>query len=302
MSTSENQRGVIALIGSSFLFAFMAALIRFASDEFGLDVFKMGVFRFAIGMAVLGLAAMFHKIELRFVASWPLLIRGLFGGASVVCLYISLTKIGVARGMVLSYSYPVFATIASVILLRESVGLIRWLAVFAAIGGIALIASDKVDSAAGEEIAWWWYGIALLGALFSGIAVTYVRKLSATDTPYAIFFSQCLLGFWLTVVPANLKPVELSLPGGGLLVAIGVTAAIAQLLMTYAYGHITISTGSVLSMLSPVLTAIIGFAVFSEQLSSRSLIGMAVVIASCTAVVVLRSRSKAAAPEESSTK
>ena len=46
-----------------------------------------------------------------------------------------------------------------------------------------------------------------------------IRKLSRTDSPYAIFMAQCVVGTWMMIIPANIVPVELGISGGILLLA-----------------------------------------------------------------------------------
>lgn len=289
MTSSRHTSAVVALFGSCLLFTVMGSLVKVAKDSYNLDSFKMGVFRFAIGMGILGVAAMTRRIELRFVSSGSLLVRGVLGGLGVVGLFLSISYLGVARGTVVSYSFPVFAAIGSMVILREKVTLLKWVSIAAAFAGIVLIAMDRVE---GQSILvggqWVWYVVALAGAACAGLAIVYVRKLSATDSPYAIFFAQCVMGLWLTVVPANLHPVTLDLAGGALLVAIGVVAAVAQLLLTYAYTHITVATGGVISNLVPVLSAVVGLTFFNEPMSSRGLLGTAIVIGSCGLVALKR--------------
>ncbi|GAB1400678.1 hypothetical protein MASR1M66_21330 [Aminivibrio sp.] len=47
--------------------------------------------------------------------------------------------------------------------------------------------------------------------MLSGLAIVIVRKLRATESSYAIFFSQCVVGFWLMLIPANVIPSDISI-------------------------------------------------------------------------------------------
>jgi drug/metabolite transporter (DMT)-like permease len=76
-----------------------------------------------------------------------------------------------------------------------------------------------------------------------------------------------------------------------LLVAIGITATIGQLLSTEAYRYVQVPTGSLLGMLVPVMNYFVGVMVFNEVISWRSIIGTAAVLGSCV-VVLLRSNGK----------
>ena len=62
-----------------------------------------------------------------------------------------------------------------------------------------------------------------------------------------------------------------------ILVCIGLTAAAAQLMMTYAYRQVKVSTGSLIGMLVPVCNVILGITIFSEEISLRVVIGILIV-------------------------
>jgi drug/metabolite transporter (DMT)-like permease len=93
------------------------------------------------------------------------------------------------------------------------------------------------------------------------------------------------------VIPANIVPCEIGYTGGIILLCIGIAAAIGQLLMTHACRFVSVSTGSLLSMLLPVVNIITGVAVFHEALSLQALAGSLIVIASCVAVLLVEKKS-----------
>jgi drug/metabolite transporter (DMT)-like permease len=71
-------------------------------------------------------------------------------------------------------------------------------------------------------------------------------------------------------------------------VTIGLLATAGQLLMTYAFQHVTVSSGSLLMMLAPALNILAGILFFREPVTALSLVGIAAVLAGCTYVVVRR--------------
>jgi drug/metabolite transporter (DMT)-like permease len=128
--------------------------------------------------------------------------------------------------------------------------------------------------------------------MLSGIAVVCVKKLHDTDSTYAIFFSQCVIGLWLVIVPANISGVAIGYSGGVVLLCIGIAAAVGQLLMTEGYRHTTVVVGSLLGMLVPVLNFAAGRLLFRETLSLRALLGAAVVVLSCMFVIICERRDR----------
>lgn len=270
------------MMGANVSFCVMSGLIRHAS---GIDAYKTTLFRFVIGMALLGVAALAGKIKLRFVNSPLLFLRGLIGGLAVFLFFLSIAKLGVAKGTVLNYVYPIIASILGVFFLKERLCWRKILAITGAFAGIYLLTVQRSPDSVGFTRPGIFEILALLGAVFSGIAIVIVKKLHDTDTTYAIFFSQCVMGTWLLVLPANLIPCEIGYSGGLLLVLIGLAAASAQMMMTEGYRYLTVTTGSLLNLLLPVLNFGLGVLVFGEHVSLRSVVGSAIVLSCCAAVV-----------------
>jgi drug/metabolite transporter (DMT)-like permease len=277
------------MLASTVAFCVMSVLVQYAS---AIDPYKMTLFRFVVGLGILGTAALLGRIELTFTHSPLLLLRGLFGGLGILIFFWSIPKLGIGKATVLIYSFPIFGGLFSSLFLRERLGPLRLAAMLMAFVGIYLLASDHEGGFTllavpnGDEL------LTIFGAMLGGIALVIVKKLHDTDSSYAIFFAQCVIGLWIVIVPANVVPCSVGLSGGLLLVAIGVTSATGQLLSTEGYRHLTVATGSLLGMLVAVLNYIVGVAVFGEPLSGRSIVGSATVI-TASAIVLRKSRSGA---------
>jgi drug/metabolite transporter (DMT)-like permease len=277
-------RGVVAMIAASALFSVMSVLIRLASD---IDPFKTTLFRFVIGMTVLITLALSGKLRLRFSNKRLLTLRGITGGIAVFLFYLSISKIGLAKGTVIVNTYPLFATLGGALLLKERVRPLAWLFILSCLIGMVLINYDP--SARSFDVT-PWDGLALVGSLLSAVAVIAVRKLSETDTPHAIFMSQCVFGIWIVIIPANIVPVEIGIVGGLLLLSIGLVATGGQILMTWAYGKIDVSTGSLLSLLMMVFNVILGTVLFHEVQNAFGILGMATIILSCAGIAYVNRR------------
>jgi drug/metabolite transporter (DMT)-like permease len=141
-----------------------------------------------------------------------------------------------------------------------------------------------------------WYLVAVVGSVLSGLAVVAVRKLTETDSSPVIFLAQSLVGFWIVFVPALGRPSLLTVPMAALLLGIGLTAAVAQLLMTWSYRTLDSATGSLLSVLTPVLSVLFGVTLFHEPLGPLQAAGSLLMILSCVLILVPRRRARPRAP------
>jgi len=277
-NTDRRAAGAAAMILSSVLFAVMALLIRLAQD---VDPFLTSFVRFSVGACVVGTMALTGRTKLAFTDKSTLLLRGLFGGTAVYLFFLSINRIGIARGSVISNMFPVFAALGGALFLGEKVKPLTWAFLAASLCGVALING-------GEKILSWdpWTLLALLGSVLSGLAIVCVRKATRTDNSESIFMSQSLIGFWIVVVPAFSRPSPLTVPTSLLLLGVGLTAAVAQLLMTWSYRHLSVAVGSLLSMVTPLVSVVFGVLLFREPLGVKGGAGMALILASCVCMVL----------------
>lgn len=271
------------MLASTVAFCVMSALVQRAS---AIDPYKTTLFRFVVGLGILGTAALLGRIKLTFTHGPLLFLRGLFGGLGILIFFWSIPRLGIGKATVLIYSFPIFGSLFSSIFLKERLGAVRLAAMIIAFAGIYLLASDHENSFSLMAVPNGDGLLTIFGAMLGGIALVIVKKLHDTDSSYAIFFAQCVIGLWIVIVPANVVPCSIGLRGGLLLVAIGVTSAIGQLLSTEGYRHLPVATGSLLGMLVPVLNYVMGVAMFGEPWSVRSVIGSAAILGA--SVVALR--------------
>jgi drug/metabolite transporter (DMT)-like permease len=256
----------------------------------------MAFFRFVIGFGLIAVAVMSGRITIVFNNKKLLFLRGLTGGVAILISLISITKLGLGKGMVLICSYPIFASTFSAVFLKERLRLFDIGAILTAIAGIYFIAYEKQ-----QGFSLMVFGkyelLAILGAVIAGVAVSLIRKLHDTDSSLAIYFSQCVVGMWLVLGPSLSSEGRVGINGVFILLGIGVTVTIGQLLMTEGFKYVPVKTGSLLLMLEPVLCYTAGVAIFSEDLTLSSGFGSVLVIGSC--VVVLAGRKKKALPVQS---
>ena len=278
---------------ASTFFCMTGCLVKCGSY---IGVYRMAFFRFVIGFGLIAIAVMLGRVTLVFNNKKLLFLRGLAGGIAILIGLVSITKLGLGKGMVLMCSYPIFASVISAVFLKERLRLFDIGAILTAIAGIYFIAYEQQQGF--SLLVFGKYELlAVLGAVIAGIAVSLIRKLHDTDGSLAIYFSQCVVGMWLVLGPSLRSEGSVGLNGVFILLGIGATVTVGQLLMTEGFKYVPVKTGSLLLMIEPVLCYIAGVAIFSESLTVYRALGSLLVISAC--VVVMAGRKKKALPVKS---
>jgi drug/metabolite transporter (DMT)-like permease len=264
---------MFVMAGASVMFSAMAFLIPLTH---GVSTSIIASARFVVGIAlILGLAGL-RVTHLTAVNKLWLVVRGIIGAASVYFFFRGILNLGLGKGTVLNYTYPVFAALIAPLLLRERLPWDVLVSVAVAFAGIWLVVSPgRIGSIGIEEL------LALLGGVLSGVAVVAIKKLRETETPYIIYLAQCVFGLLVVGVPAAASSFAFDALEWLILLGIGVVATVAQLTMTWAYKHVSATEGSLMAFLTPVLNVALGVIVFGEQMRASTLVGSGIVLLCC---------------------
>lgn len=282
---SDNSKGIFFTLGSVVFFALMAVLVKAIPN---VSSYQTTFFRFAIGLGIIGILSLFGIINLKFNDKKNLFWRGLVGGVAVYLFYLAIIKLGVGKGSVYIYSYPIFATLFSMLILKEKVEPIKFVVIFISFAGLILLSvGGGKESMAGMGI---YELIAIAGSITTGLAVVFVKKLHDSDNSYAIFFSQCIVGFWMFLIPSGATQAKGDLSELFLLVLVGIVATIGQLFMTEGYRYVNVATGSLLQSMVPVFNLLSGWLIFHEQFTKIEMAGAFVIVSSCFALVIINLR------------
>ena len=220
--------------------------------------------------------AAFGFTHLRAVNKLWLVIRGVVGAVSVYFFFRGIMMLGLGKGTILNYTYPVFAALLAPLILREKLSWDVLAAALVSFVGIWFVVSPGSIKSIGVEDL-----LALLGGLLSGIAVVAIKKLRETETPHIIYLAQCVFGLLVVGWPTATSSFSFGGVQWLLLAALGVIATAAQLAMTWAYKHVPATEGSLLAFLTPVINVLLGVVVFGETMKVSTVVGSAIVMACC---------------------
>jgi drug/metabolite transporter (DMT)-like permease len=173
------------------------------------------------------------------------------------CLLIAFSLMPLAGAVAINFSAPLFATLVSIVLLKEKVGLVRWSALLVGFIGVLIVTNPG-----------------------AGTVTAAVRGMTATESAATLTLYQLLLitGFFALVAPFGF--IMPSLDHWGLIVFNGVANAVGQYWWTKSLHLGPASAIAPFFYLSLVWAAAIGFLVWGDVPTIGLLIGSAIVVAS----------------------
>lgn len=255
------------MVLSALFFALMSGCVKSASLK-GIPVLEILAAR-----ALISSVLSYVDIRRKNISPWgnnkPLLIaRGVVGTIALMCVFYAVTTLPLAEATLLQYLYPIFTSILAFFFLKEKIqnSTLACIAL-SIIGLIVMVQPDFIfhrfiESAAPLPML----GViaALIGALGTGVAYVFVRKLSTTEDPSVIIFY-----FPFIALPVSLLLIGNSfvMPNGItwiLLLLVGIFTQIAQFFLTLAIKSEKASKATAYSYIQVVFSALIGWLAFSE--------------------------------------
>ena len=262
--------GSPALVAAAFLFACMGLLVKLCVEQLGVNIFWLGFLRFAIASLIIGIPGHCGAYSLK-VNNRPLFVlRGVIGSTGNFLLFVAIALVGLGRGTVLIQLMGVFGALSAIFILHErlSVKLIS----------ASVIATLGVFMCCGFSLTSGYEFLALIGAVCSGLTLSFIRKLRQTDNTYVVFFSQCIFGSLLLFIPALMSPVPTQPMAWVLIPSLTLVDIAAQLFMTRGLATTPVAIGGSLLMLSPGLSLLAGLCIFKEPINAIQLSGCLLIL------------------------
>ena len=124
----------------------------------------------------------------------------------------------------------------------------------------------------------WGEGAALAAAVFAAVSANVIRSMRGTDNAPTIFFFFCLAGLPV-VLPFALDPWPGGLVPWALAVVMALSAFAAQVLMTEAYGSLSVGEAASWLQLTPIAQFLLGRAPAARRCTAVGLLGIGVSVA-----------------------
>ena len=136
----NNRLGIIWILMSVSFASVMSILVKELGQTFDsrlLVLFRAGLLTIFLCLPVVAIPAFRHR--LRFSKPYLHIFRGLLIAFSTHLGFFTLTVLPIATTIVLFFTAPIFATILSIFINKERVGLRRWLAVIIGFFGVLIV-------------------------------------------------------------------------------------------------------------------------------------------------------------------
>ncbi len=227
--------------------------------------------------SIISLCASFIHLKILHIHPWgnhkvALILRGIFGMASLTAFFITLQRMPLATAVTIQYLSPIFTIIFATYILGEKSKPLQYLFFIISFAGVVIVRGFDDRIATNDLI------LGILSAMFSGLAYNMIRKSRNTEHPLVVVFYFPLVALPIISVWCLTEWVN---PVGWdwlFLILTGVFTQIAQVFMTKAYQLEKASTISGLQYLGLIYSLSIGYLIFDETYSWLSLVGMALIV------------------------
>jgi drug/metabolite transporter (DMT)-like permease len=201
----------------------------------------------------------------------------------LLCTFMFFTAVSLmplADAVAISFASPMIATALSVPLLKEQVGMRRWIAVLIGFGGVLIIVRP------GSGIMNWAALLVLATAFFFALFQLITRMLANREDNLVTLFYSAIIG--AVILTAIVPFYWLNPPGWQetvMLAGLGLFGGFGHYLLIKAHEYAPIAVLSPLSYSSLIWSVILGYIVFTDFPDFMTLIGAGILIATGVYIV-----------------
>ncbi|GGB36964.1 membrane protein [Roseibium aquae] len=285
--------GILLKVLSTLAFFAMITLLKIAAETvpIGQIVFARNFFGL---FPVLAMVAFRRELVLAFkpVNKMGHLWRAIVGLTAMIFSFTSFDLLPLPDATAIGFASPLMVVVFAYFLLGEPVRIYRWSAVLVGFAGILVILSPHLGDEAFDQTSTIGAISGTLGAAFAALAMIFVRKLCETErtSTIVIWFSGCASVLSLLTLPLGwLMPGQAwVLPDAHtamLLVLIGLSGGVGQILLTQSYRFADASTIAPFDYVNMIWAIAVGWFLFTEVPEPAVLIGSVIVIAAGVFVI-----------------
>jgi S-adenosylmethionine uptake transporter len=277
------------IVIASLLFATMGVCVKLAATHYGSGEIVM--YRGLVGALVIGAVSRWRGPSLATTLPLQHFLRSLTGVAALCLWFYAIASLPLATAMTLNYTSSLWLALfllGGAAIARNRPAEVR-LAIVALVGfaGVVLVLRPTI------EHDQWWHGlVGLLSGLVSAAGYLQVAALGRAGEPESRIVFYFSIGG--VVGGAALSTVtgwhEHSWTGLGLLLAVGVLATLAQLMLTRAYVRGRTLVNASLQYLGIGFSFVYGALFFDERVTWMALLGVLLIVGAGIRATALRAQ------------
>ena len=213
------------------------------------------------------------------------LLRSGIGIGAMYCFFYGLAHLSLGDSMLIKSTIPLIIPFISLIWLQENLS-----SRIMAAGGLGFIGVFLILNPDGNTN--WASLVALSSSFMAAIAFVTVRKLSATEPPLRIVFYFGIVGLVISFIPLIWAWQTPTLNQWLMLIGIGLTTTIGQLLLTHGYQNAPASRVGIFTYTSVPFGTFLGWLFWRDLLDKNSFFGAVLVILAGSIVLRTKNISK----------
>ena len=302
---TNNTLGIIYIIVAMATFAIHDSILKFIFQKVSLYEIYFG--RTFIASLISAVFLIIYKKKITFITHYPVLslIRVILHFSAFSMFFISLTYLSLAVATAIYFSTPFFMSIFARTLLNETIGYRRWVAIFFGFTGVYIILNPDLSDFDFKNL------LPLLCALFYALSMTITKITSDKDDTYTQLFYFYIITIVLCLI------LYLVLGSGQFdkfddptikfifrewfsnfdytlqyIILMGILASIAFICVFKAYSNYSTSITSIFEYSLIIWSIIIGYFLFDDIPTIRTIIGVIIVIGAGV-YIFLREQKKA---------
>ena len=273
LSTPVRAAGFVLLAGVGF--ALMIMLIRHLATNLLVDPMEIVFFRNLFASIGMLPWLMRHGAGAMKTRRFPLVsLRVLFGLISMATWFSALAIVPIANAVALSFTAPLFAAVAAVLVLGEKVRARRITALLLGFGGMLVILRP------GHAEVGWGELLVVLSAMTMAFSIICMKLLTRTEQPAALVAWQNMLLTPVSLVPALFFWTWPTPEAWLCLAAVGFIATLSHLCFTRGFSMADTTYLLPFDYIRLPLVAVLGWFAFGEATDIWTWVGAAIIAAS----------------------
>lgn len=283
---------VLIAVATAFIAATTLMAKALGGDGLGPPLHALQISQGRFLFAFLGLSMAVLVLRPKFLRPhWGLhILRTTCGWGGVTLMFASVAHIPLADATAITFLNPVFAMILAIPLLGEKVGPVRWFAAAMALSGAFILLRPTPESFQPAAL------LALGAALIMGLELIFIKRLARVEDPFQILFFNNMLGLAIATVAVLAFWIEPSLAQWCVLVALGLSMAVAQTCFVNAMARADASYVAPFSYGTLIFAALYDLLFYKVIPDAVTLTGAGIIIFGAVLLAVREARVKKPLP------